>query len=290
MCRLYAIRSNEPTKVECTLVHSQNALLLQSREDLTGREHSDGWGIVYYLDGSPVVEKQASAAFTDLGFSQAAERVYSETVIAHVRLATVGQLKPENAHPFAYGIWAFAHNGTVQGFNKLRSQLVSETLPELNATRRGETDSEHLFLWLLSRLAEKGIDLTAGVTDLDDAGSIVAENIAELAKRCEQAAPEKEPKLNVVLTDGDSMIVTRWNNSLFRLDRAGLHDCDICGIPHVHHEHNTNYRAVVVASEPLSDEPWQAVPNHSLLTIDRGAHAQLLPIPSLSLSNNSQGV
>ena len=27
MCRLYGFRANEETKVECTLVHAQNALL-----------------------------------------------------------------------------------------------------------------------------------------------------------------------------------------------------------------------------------------------------------------------
>ena len=36
MCRLYGFRANEPTKVECTLVHAQNALIVQSREDLAG--------------------------------------------------------------------------------------------------------------------------------------------------------------------------------------------------------------------------------------------------------------
>lgn len=289
MCRLYAIRSNEATKVECTLVHSQNALLLQSREDLTGREHSDGWGIAYYVDGLPVIEKQASAAFTDLGFSQAAERVYSQTVIAHVRLATVGDLKPENAHPFAYNNWSFAHNGTVQGFEELSSQLVSETLPELNRNRLGETDSEHLFYWLLSRLAEHGIDLAKGITDPDAVGNIVSDCLVELAGRCDRANPDNEAKLNVVLTDGDSMIATRWNNSLFCLRRTGLHDCDICGIPHVHHEHNANYRAVVVASEPLSDEPWQEIPNHSLLTINSDALPQLRPIQTPTVSTGSQG-
>lgn len=286
MCRLYAIRSNEPTKVECTLVHSQNALLLQSREDLAGREHSDGWGIAYYLDDMPVIEKQASAAFTDLSFSLAAERVYSETVIAHVRLATVGELKPDNAHPFAYEVWAFAHNGTVQGFETLRPELISETRTDLNANRRGETDSEHLFYWLLSRLAESGVVLKSGVNDLNAAGNVVADSIAELAERCHRAAPDKEPKLNIVLTDGHAMIATRWNNSLFRLDRGGLHDCDICGIPHVHHKHNTNYRAVVVASEPLSEEHWLEVPNHSLLKIDHDARSELIPIATASVTAN----
>ncbi len=277
MCRLYAIRSIEPTKVECTLVHSQNALLLQSREDLTGRRHSDGWGIAYYEDGVPRVEKRASAAFSDLSFSHAAERIYAKTVIAHVRLATVGELKPENAHPFSFARWAFAHNGTVEGFANLRREMLNETLPVLRESRGGETDSEHLFHWLLSRLVDRGADLRQGITDVTRQADIVAESLSQLDLRCRAVQPEKPPKLNVVLTDGESMIVTRWNNSLFWLNRAGLHDCDICGIPHVHHEHDASYRAIVVASEPLSDEPWLEVPNCSVLKIDTEVRAELVP-------------
>lgn len=289
MCRLYGIQSNAPTKVECSLVHSQNALLLQSRGDLAGRIHSDGWGIAYYIDDEPVIEKRASAAFDDLSFGLTAERVYSKTVIAHVRLATVGELKPVNAHPFASGTWAFAHNGTVEGFEILRAKLISETLPALNRTRTGDTDSEHLFLWLLSRLAVNGIELNARGSDPEAVGGVVAAGIAELADRCESVVQDREPKLNMVLADGHCMIAVRWNNSLHRLIRRGLHDCDICGVPHVHHEHNAGYRAVVVASEPLSDEDWQEVPNHSLLSIDSNAQSELIPIQPASLRINPEG-
>lgn len=271
MCRLYALRSNEETKVECTLVHSQNALLLQSRADLTGRTHADGWGIAFYQNSLPTVERQQSAAFHDLSFSRMAERVYSKTVIAHVRMATVGELRPENAHPFVFKRWTFAHNGTVQGFNVLGEQMRQETLPPLQATRCGDTDSEQLFLWLLSRLQRSRVSLEEGITDLEQAGDTIAASIAKLAGRCNAVDPSERPKLNIVLTDGRSMIVTRWDNSLHYLVRHGIGDCEICGIPHIHHEVGTDYRAVVVASEPISEEPWLEVPNKSMLCIDANA-------------------
>src|SRR5919108_629070 len=45
MCRLYALRANEPTRVECSLVRAQNALMAQSRGDREGLIHGDGWGV-----------------------------------------------------------------------------------------------------------------------------------------------------------------------------------------------------------------------------------------------------
>ena len=70
MCRLYAMRANEPTRVECGLVHSQNALMQQSKGDSTGLMHGHGWGVADYPDGVPVVEKQTWAAYHGEHFAQ----------------------------------------------------------------------------------------------------------------------------------------------------------------------------------------------------------------------------
>ena len=45
MCRLYALRANEPTRVECSLVRSQNNLMRQSERDSEGLVHGHGWGV-----------------------------------------------------------------------------------------------------------------------------------------------------------------------------------------------------------------------------------------------------
>ena len=145
MCRLYGFISNEPTKVDCSLVYSQNALMQQSRVDQVGLDHTDGWGIGTYRDGRPQVRKKMTAAYEDLLFSTAAEKAYSTAIVAHVRRATVGANSLENTHPFVHGLWTFAHNGTVAGFDRLRLELESETDPELQKFRLGKTDSEQYF-------------------------------------------------------------------------------------------------------------------------------------------------
>ena len=282
MCRLYAIRSNEETKVECTLVHAQNALLLQSRGDQIGREHSDGWGIGYYVAGQPTIEKQASAAFRDLSFSRAAEQVYSDAVIAHVRLATVGTPLVENAHPFQYGNWLFAHNGTIQGFQILGDELLSETRPELRVSRHGSTDSECFFLWLLSRLLDQPCASVDGVSNPDRMADHLADLIQEIDERSRAAASvmgiDKAPKLNIVLTDGRSLFASRWNNSLYFAARNGITDCEICGIPHVHHRHGSLYQSVVIASEPVSEEIWHEVENLTLLYVTKDIRITQIPL------------
>ena len=101
MCRLYGFRGTAPTRLDCSLVRAQNALMAQSRQDRRGVANADGWGIGFYEDGLPVVDKFDTAAYEDRRFSEAAGRVNSPTVLAHVRQATVGGAKRANTHPFA---------------------------------------------------------------------------------------------------------------------------------------------------------------------------------------------
>lgn len=278
MCRLYGFRANEPTKVECTLVRAQNALLIQSREDRRGRSNPDGWGIAIYENGAPHVKRSHTAAFEDLRFSATAERAFSETVVAHVREATVGRIDPANTHPFRHGPWVMAHNGTVSGFDRVESRLVEETDDDLLAERSGSTDSEMAFLWLMTRMRRSGLDLEHPATDRQLLGEVVAEGVRGLADRSEVLSVDSPERLNLLLTDGQVMVATCWNHSLFWVERPGVHDCEVCGIPHVHHRTGCAYRAVVIASEPLSHEDWRAVPNRALLFVDPEIRSTLVSL------------
>jgi predicted glutamine amidotransferase len=277
MCRLYGFLANEPTKVECTLVHAQNALLHQSRADLRGKSHSDGWGISCYPDGTPLCERRATAAHQDLWFSTTAERTYSHAVIAHVRRATVGGPRLENTHPFLHGCWTFAHNGTLSAFDRLEARMRDQTDPALLQLRRGTTDSEQIFYWLLTRIQEAGISLVLPAADHEKLAHLVGEGVLRLAAWCEELGAQP-PQLNLLLTDGKRLLASRFNRTLHWVQRNGVHDCEICGIPHIHHNPRADYRAVVVASEPISHEAWREVPNHTVLAFDKNIKPHLLPI------------
>ena len=278
MCRLYGFRANEPTKVECGLVLAQNSLMAQSREDLGGSSHPDGWGIAYYENGNPTVERRATAAFEDLRFSVAAERVFARTVVAHVRSATVGETVRANTHPYSYGSWSFAHNGTVVGFDELAPKIEEQTSPALRSLRQGTNDSEATFYWMLSRLADAGLDLERPAPKPDRLVEVFGQAVGDLVTACERLSPEWPAKLNFLLTDGRFMLASRWNRDLHWLERVGVHDCEICGVPHIDHDRQSEYRAVVLASEPITSETWVPVPEGSLVAVGTDFETRIVPI------------
>ena len=108
MCRLFGFRSVIQSQVHRSLVSADNAIGVQSAH------HPDGWGVAYYVGGAPHLVKSAASAVSDRIFQRVSGVVASDTVVAHVRKATHGELSPLNAHPFQYGRWIFAHNGNIR--------------------------------------------------------------------------------------------------------------------------------------------------------------------------------
>jgi len=271
MCRLYAFHANEPTRVECSLVHAQNALMEQSQGDREGLVHGHGWGVADYPNGVPMVEKQTWAAYHGEHFKKSAARVYAKTAVAHVRKATVGEPSIDNTHPFQHGEWIFAHNGTVPNFSAVRDLMIPRIEPLFRNEIKGTTDSEHIFMYLLSRWRRRPerslMDTVAG-------------GLSKIAQWAHSVAPDRRAGLNIVLTDGSRLVGSRYNRTLWHVERERIFECGICGRPHVHHEAGAHYRAVEIASEPITDENWHEMPEKTAYEVDENFHLLTKPIRS----------
>lgn len=268
MCRLYGFRSSYPRKIECELIRAENSLLAQSRKDSHGKSHSDGWGLATHDGEAPSVVRQAEAAGDSDAFRWASAQVHSRNVLAHVRRATIGDLRTENTHPFAHGRWVFAHNGTLAAFPVLRERMLRETTADQRRAILGHTDSEHIFHFLLARAAGRP-DGT-----LVDA---IRDGVTELVAWAERDAPGSEIGLNLLMTDGRESIGVRYGRTLWYALRDRVHPCELCGgALHADGELPDEYYAAVVASEPITrTEQWEAFPAASIFRIGPDARLEI---------------
>ena len=207
MCRLFGFRSVIPSQVHASLVEAENALGAQSNA------HPDGWGVAYYVDGSPHITKSPTHALGDQLFHRLSGLVSSETVLAHVRKATQGNKSVLNCHPFQFGRWVFAHNGDIPGFaDGLAPRLREEIAPRLRRFVLGDTDSETIFFIFLT-LLERHTPLS----HRPEIGSVVAAvqgTIERVRAICQGHVRDDLVLLTFIVSDGDVMVATQGGKEL----------------------------------------------------------------------------
>jgi predicted glutamine amidotransferase len=255
MCRLFGM-SGAPHRVRATfwLLEAEDSLVVQSRRE------PDGTGLGYFTaDGTPRVDKRPIAAFEDRAFAREGREVHSKTFVAHIRYASTGGLTPANTHPFEQQDRLLAHNGVIEDLPKLEARLGS-----YRDLVGGDTDSERFFALVTKEAEQHAGDVTAG---LSAAARWVAEELPLFA-------------LNVVLTTSDELWALRYpeTHELYVLERApggprGARQLDhssTVGTVHVHSADLADRRAVVVASEPMDEDPsWRLLASGELLHADR---------------------
>jgi glutamine amidotransferase len=229
------------------LVRPAHALLRQSWEPRTqdsGVVNADGFGVGWYAEGDPVPARyrRAGPIWGDLSFADLARVVRSGAFLGAVRGATFPGADGEAAAaPFASGPWLFSHNGAVEGWPDSLESLTGSLPPADLLSMEARNDSAFVWALVLARLR-------AG----DTGSQAMADTVLEVAA----AAPGS--RLNLLLTDGESITATAWGDTLWYLAEPG--------------------RGTVVASEPYDDDPrWREAPERTLVTADR-AEVTLTPL------------
>jgi glutamine amidotransferase len=162
-----------------------------------------------------------------------------------------------------------AHNGTLWAFDAMRAWMLDAMTDDHRMAIRGPTDSEHVFHYVMSLWAKR-----PSLTPCEALRAGLQQVIGQSHKMDAAAAIG----LNVLMTDGEELIGSRWGRTLWYVERNQVQDCEICGFPHVHHDPHQPYQAVVIASEPLSDEPWVAVPEGTIFRVTPDMHLQFEPL------------
>jgi glutamine amidotransferase len=227
----------------------------------------DGWGLALYQGADvALVREPVAAADSALVRYLEAQGPASPLAVAHIRHATRGEPALANTQPFARELrgrmHVFAHNGDLPGI------FQAEAFKPTGCGLVGQTDSEHAFCALLSRL---GALRTAPAPSLEDRVAVLARFAAQLR--------ELGPA-NFVYADGDALFAHghRRIQPSGRIEPPGLwwlqRECPVGARPVDAAADAPPLRearsVLLVASIPLSDEPWQPLAEGELLVARAG--------------------
>jgi predicted glutamine amidotransferase len=139
--------------------------------------------------------------------------------------------------------WMFCHDGALRGLDVLRRGISAKRQRELGAPTR----SELLFAYLLTRLD------SARVTTDPATDAALREATAELIA-------DRVGGLNFILSNGAVLYAHRFGPPLYIMQQR------------------EPAPAIVIASEPLTDEPWVALDDGALLRCRTGEHADVVAL------------
>jgi len=160
----------------------------------------DGWGLAWYVDGSPRILKSWRPVYEEVDlFAKAAQEASSRIIIAHVRRASNPRNLPrdmiiglEHTQPFQYGCRVFAHNGVI----RIPDEVMG-FLGDYRAIVRGNNDSEVYFALL--------------VKEWDRLGSVpeALRSVEEILWRALESSDKKYEhpftSLNAVFSNGEQL-------------------------------------------------------------------------------------
>lgn len=257
MCRLFGFRSVISSQVHSSLLNAENALATKISD------HPDGWGVAYYLQSIPHVVKSAKAVLNDNIFKKVSGIVSSETVLAHIRKTTVGNNNALNTHPFQYGKWVFAHNGHIVDFSSKKEDFIKHISPKLRKYILGETDSEYIFYFILTKISEK-YNLAQEHYDTSELIDVINSAVGDICELVGLASKDNDLGDTVnyftfILTNGKTMIGhqrgKKLHYSTYKTKCPERDECssfaNICEKKAIN---NNQVNHLILSSEPLSGE------------------------------------
>ncbi len=280
MCQLFGLSSAKPVNPAFSL---RGFFARGGGTD----HHADGWGLAYFDHaGSHVRVRDTAAHQCSDAQALLSAPFKSANIIAHVRKATVGEVKAHNSHPFVRRLWGkdwvFAHNGDLKDYDLKSYDLKSYDLKgyggDVNGafTPAGDTDSEAAFCHLLSSLSERFGDREPTVANLSD-------HLATVSREISRHGP-----FNFLLSDGRLMMAhcstdlywTERDTPLLKVESVDTAEA----IDFVNHNDEDD-RVVIVATKPLTrGEIWRPMVKNELAVFVAGK-----PRYSTALPHTRQG-
>jgi glutamine amidotransferase len=249
MCRLVGYLGNS-IRLDELFYKKEHSLYHQSynpQELKSGGVCADGVGVGWYDEaGKPFIYRNTIPMWNDPNLKELSQYVQSACAVGNVRLAGTGEsLDISNCHPFRSGKLLFVHNGEIANFLETLYRPIRESLSDSTYRLiKGMTDSEHIFALLVEMWQ------SSPQSTLLEALRATLQKLSDLAKEYDTSF-----SANVIVSDGKAIAACRY---AYRTQAPTLYwsGDDV--------KHPTQ---VIVASEPLSSQNWEAFPSQSTLFV-----------------------
>lgn len=282
MCRLMAYKGT-PIIIDKLLYQPKNSLVNQSinAKEIEEPLNGDGFGIGWYapeVNYEPITFVSVNPAWSNRNLRNLAPKIKTDCLLAHVRAASVGEVSESNCHPFQYKNLLMAHNGGVEEFGKIKRHLREPLSDEMYNWIKGQTDSEHIFAYLLDYLFKnhKAVNPESVIDSFEH-------TFTTLKKLMTDYGVKEEAYLNMVVTNGSFIVGTRYctnpkEEPLTLYHSEGSRYVVEDGITKLEAPQDDD-QAVLIVSERLTDDShWTMIPPNHFVIVEPSLNVKVRPI------------
>jgi predicted glutamine amidotransferase len=200
MCRFLAY-TGSPIYLDTLLIEPESSLVSQSLSAHEAKTvvNGDGCGIGWYgARPRPGLYRGTLPAWSDANLASLCHQIEAPMFLAHVRSATSGEVSLANCHPFSHGRHLFMHNGQIGNYRLVRRAMEALIPDTVYDVRRGNGDSEAIFL------------IAAGLGLESRPVEAVGKALSLCHAAMREAGIEQALRFSAVLADGETIHAFRW--------------------------------------------------------------------------------
>jgi len=251
MCRWFIYYGDEII-LEDILYKHNNSIIKQSYlkkytpflEEPNIRDHEinvDGFGIGWYIDDGevPCYYTSIKTPWSDFNLRRLSRIIKSKLIFAHIRAIkpfSSGLIHEFNCHPFQYNNLLFMHNGDFKNFKNYIKLIINKIDDDILINLKGTTDSEYIFLLIISFLKNKELNIQNMKYAIIDVIKYI------------NTIPIPIFSFNIAITNGEFIVFTRYINNHEKPPSLyyKFYDKNIC-----------------ISSEPINTgEEWTYIPKN----------------------------
>jgi len=282
MCRFIAYKGT-PIVIDRLLYLPKNSLVNQSihASEIEEPLNGDGFGMGWYapeLSDEPGTFVSVNPAWSNRNLRHLAPRIKTDCMVAHVRAASVGEVSESNCHPFSYKNILCMHNGGIENFGLVKRKLREPLNDEMYNWIKGQTDSEHIFAYLLNYLFQNHNVIN------EEAVADAFEHTFTFLKKIMKEAGIKEPAyLNMLITNGKFLVGTRYvsdpvEEALTLYHSEGGRYVVEDGITRLEAPEDDDHAVLIVSEKLTDDKDWTMIPQNHFVIVEQSLNVRIRPI------------
>jgi len=292
MCRILAYLG-KPILIKELLLEPDHSLIKQTFEPffMTGILNLAGFGMASWDDSmqdasAPLLFRTTNLPFFDKNLASLSGQIKTRCLLAHIRGAEYTHrqsIELENTHPFVFenSTLAIAHNGELEGYKCIKTDLYKLIKPEIAQNIHGDTDTELVYGILMSLLENP-----YGKIEVDELVACTEKLLTLLMDVRTKNKSRYISPLNLFMTNGEYIVITHYCFDYGFLspkqDTTYLEDFGCLWYTYGHEygffdgeykmKKGDQVESFMFSSEPLTKKisTWTQVPEYSLMIVKQG--------------------